>query len=988
MESTDKQQKNIDFSEFTGVTEILEPVLKSNSKDEASVNMSSLDSKVVKALQSSGHAELASTIEGKSDSFLHELVKNPEDLEVQEEKHSSRGFFSFFGTSMLGFFSILLVGFGVVYIFFPETDETGTELLSARAEAAAVTLQPKKFTSSGHVAQDNEFEIAFTGTAADDIEDNITIEPPVKFAVDVKEDNGKTVVLVTPETNLERSTEYKISLAGGVILADGSDLSEPISWTMMVEPDLQVLATSPRDSVEDVALDSQIEVSLSSSNVTIESFADNFVISPEIRGEFTRIGNKMVFMPTENFAPNSEYEITITNSLSDDSESKMLEDYAFSFKTGNSDSRGEEVVQNGFYWSDGSTDALVNSGSEISLGLEVAGDAVGKDYTFELLKANSESAISEISKNHSNPTELATNLIAIAEDFATESVKVGEGPYVYTKSGLENGVYVISVNAKKGSDDEMLSKIVVVSDLEVVYEIKDGKTTGIVYSDNDLVPVKGAQISAVSDSGTTKNIGTTDESGKFSANTSPVVFIKSSESTYFISDSLNPSDQVAFEYDNSSDYETFLSQYSTEVKKGEVLNFDAIVTKASENNKKPIPEVRIVASTSRYLPWYDFTSGNNVYNKLLTLDEVGQYASDNFIIPFDLKSESINVFYIIDQKIVGVHELIIADNAPKSKITTSSQYDHYLSGESVVVKVKGLSGNNEIRLFRTKTETSDTQNSKEISGLKSFGDLVEIVKVEDASFYSYQFTPYIQYNSANNYTYTVVVFENGAIASDHQVLVSKDQTSMEVSVKETQIYDGGKVIIDIASVDSIDKSAVAGADFEIEVVRNWVEYEQIINESSILPTMASAKSTTVFSQEELKTDENGLFKMELNDLAQGSYTVIVKYSNVMDEHDKSFHVISVVPQLLNEAFIGGYSENKSVPIPDVNTEVENTSKSIFFGYLNSGDIFTKSTALQIDKNKSLDFTSMGIKTDDFKVLCLLSLNNDKTVTRSCVVLGE
>lgn len=206
----------------------------------------------------------------------------------------------------------------------------------------ALTTKPSMISINIKATETGDYGIkqntSFVIEIADDVDEKtvgkaVTVEPDFDFSTEVEE--GKIVII--PEEELKEDQVYKIKIEKGSRLSDNMRLSEDVVWTFVTEPSFEVLGLTPRDGSSAPA-DTAIEVEFSYNDVNIESFKENFTVTPFIDGEFRRVGGKIVLIPSNDLVVNAAYVVKISTGVKTDSGKTLDSDYSATFTVESEDS--------------------------------------------------------------------------------------------------------------------------------------------------------------------------------------------------------------------------------------------------------------------------------------------------------------------------------------------------------------------------------------------------------------------------------------------------------------------------------------------------------------------------------------------------------------------------------------------------------------------------------------------------------------------------
>lgn len=194
--------------------------------------------------------------------------------------------------------------------------------------------------------------------SSEKIAENIEIYPPIEYKVEIE--NGTLSVI--PNDNLLPDTIYSIKLAQGTELSEGSVLEDEMLWMFVTEPTLNLITTYPLDLSTNVAVSDEIVFEFSRFDLDLQSFEDNFTITPDVEGKFYKLGNKIKFVPNESLIGGISYEVRLNKDFSANSGKSLQEETVITFVTDSNGNKDNVYVN----LNDGCFSNLNNSDLSIS----------------------------------------------------------------------------------------------------------------------------------------------------------------------------------------------------------------------------------------------------------------------------------------------------------------------------------------------------------------------------------------------------------------------------------------------------------------------------------------------------------------------------------------------------------------------------------------------------------------------------------------------
>lgn len=957
-------KQNLDFSKFERLISKLYFVMDSNQKDEKGQDMRMLDKRMAEMLAEGGETELANSIAEKAGIDADFSSGN------REGDEKSKRFFipSWLMTSLIGFMSILLVGFGLANILFIDPGAQPEDNLASDAtDIPVITLKPKNITESGFIAQDNEFLIQFEGSLDDEqLEERIKVEPEIAFEIEVKEEDGETTIVVKPAEELHKDTSYKISIAESLTFSDGKKLEQDLSWVLNVEPSFKVLNTYPENNQTDIPLDSYIQFDLNQT-IETEDLEGAISIEPKLEGILTSQGNKYIFIPSEKLSPDEEYLVSIDKSLAGES-GELGEDYQFAFKT-----KGVEASLQGLSWIN-KDQVEIAGGQIVAEVVNPAGElSPHSSVRFVLQKVSLTNGVTHIIENSSDLTALPGSLQSVNSSTQTLRDKA-----VYQYEAGEEGVYLLT--ASVGFEGETITKYFIKSNLYLVGEDSGEFSEGYAYDAKSLQPVKSAVVKSYL-AGELIGESKTGEDGKFSTIKGDLLTVESEEGLGLLSSSLSPSYFSAWDQEQESPYKSVLIQDSNQYAVGDTVYFDIYLYDVDGTN--PNGGVRVIIAKNDSLKWYELDTDQVVYDQIHYANE--GWISDGLNLPD--QGEDLFIYAIVDNLSAGIHRLdfdhSIAQSKPDLSVEISKSF--YFVGESITASFVG-EGEAVVSVYKRAIPTLPEDSSSQKS--LAFGELVEKKDLNLDETKQYSFTPLFDGVSGVGYTYTVTI--TPAVVSDQKQYLGQPQYSTVEVYRDPYKFDlhldkpiaelGESIIADIESREIINRSKLGEVNFDLKVVRHQLEYERFVSggdQSVIIGGRFYGISTSeniVLDKTGLQTDADGIFKMELDDMQPGIYDIVLTYAETEVSFDGAIFVPDQESRLL-ELGIGSKF--------DMTFEISENDNPLLKLGENSEDRVVVYWMDQILRSAPLDKTSGVEISSGSALLCIVGEDENQILSRSC-----
>lgn len=163
-----------------------------------------------------------------------------------------------------------------------------------------------------------------------------SIEPKVSGEVKV---DGNALTF-TPTEKLERSREYRVTLAQTAASTTGLKLQRDVTFRFTTAGFLQVASTQPSSSAQNVTVDTPITVAFNRPVVPLVGTDDQaslpqpLVITPTVTGKGEWVNTSLyTFTPTNGLAASTAYTVTVKAGLEDTTGGMLSEPFTFTFRT-------------------------------------------------------------------------------------------------------------------------------------------------------------------------------------------------------------------------------------------------------------------------------------------------------------------------------------------------------------------------------------------------------------------------------------------------------------------------------------------------------------------------------------------------------------------------------------------------------------------------------------------------------------------------------
>ncbi len=310
----------------------IEELVKKLRKVESSEDLSPLDAKVADKIENKAVSEE----ENKSNLSLAEQIRK-KSTKFNKNRNTNGSGRKIIWASLATLSTFLFV-VGVLFMTgilkFPWGEKSSISDYRAMPSAPQMSMQPSNYTQSGYLTAENEFAMEIDGEIKGSLTKIIKIEPEVEFEIsELKSEEGKQKLTISPVGDLEEGQEYKIIIPSGTQFSNGAVLINDLVWSYTVNPKFALLGSTPRNGREDVPYDSTIELEFNKNNIDMESVRQNIDIFPEIEGKFTQYGTKVVFAPSRPMTINTAYTVLIRRGIKSLEGEEISYDSKLSFKT-------------------------------------------------------------------------------------------------------------------------------------------------------------------------------------------------------------------------------------------------------------------------------------------------------------------------------------------------------------------------------------------------------------------------------------------------------------------------------------------------------------------------------------------------------------------------------------------------------------------------------------------------------------------------------
>ncbi len=741
----------------------------------------------------------------------------------------------------------------------------------------------------------------------------VSISPDVPADIEVSSDLKS--LIVKPLEELKPDTEYTVTLRKGTMFNDGSSLPRDYAWVFWTEPVFAVTGITPRDGSTTAPVDTSIEVEFTHKDIDIVTFQDYFTVEPAIAGRFEQYNKKIIFLPSSNLVPGTEYKVTVREGFNNSKGEGISSGATSRFKVGYQTSDEKYLPHPSMSWSDSSP--IISTTREPWIGIrsyELTGP-----ITFTLYQADKDDLLASMRNYRWSLNEKPSSLGEAVREFSLTPQQAN-----FFEIDLDGyGIYLLEAN--NSSYGRSIYKYLVFSPLGAVYSESISAAQTWVFDMNTKKPVGGADVVYYDLKGTSQAIGSgkTDSNGYFRMNSSDVDFaIISYAGNYVVGGSKIKHEWYSSEvFDDGTDltHRAFVLTDRPLYKAGDTLNFNAILRKEIDMNYS-IPEKRVVTVRlgDKSYWWYGLAQ-LPYYEETFEVSKDFGTVSGSISLPGNIPTGTHNLSVYVDGKSVGGSTIVVSEyEKPLYSYNLSVDKTRAFAGEKLKVTITGKDysgdpaseqsvGLSVVQIYNIhNTEVSWAESSEDLQGLP-WGStntvLHEIVTLDPQghteieiplSLYAYQ-------NGFVTYRITLWSQENYTELDSKRVTVAESTHGLFVKASETSVQedDGNKIQFKTARIWDLEPEG--GVRVKYSVRRSWTEWEESgqtyydpVTKANKPIYSASTVHSDVLYDKELTTDAQGMAEITMSDLKHGSYTVTADFYHGTSQYMRRFAYVFYV----------------------------------------------------------------------------------------------
>ncbi|MDP4109786.1 MAG: Ig-like domain-containing protein, partial [Bacillota bacterium] len=222
--------------------------------------------------------------------------------------------------------------------------------------------------NTGHgIDADTDFVITCSsGMGEKELEKSLVVTPSSDYTL---KKQGKDKYLL----------KFSKELAADSIISFSDDGSgKRRSWAFQTENVFKVVSVLPSDRINNVPVNTGIEVTLS--YLDVANFEESFSIEPKVSGKFEKHGKTYVFAP-DSLKTDTLYTVKIDKGLASSGGEKLKQDYVFSFRT-----QKETPADGRYIYVSGDIAETFASGIAPVIEVYSSGDFKNTDFNVKLFK--------------------------------------------------------------------------------------------------------------------------------------------------------------------------------------------------------------------------------------------------------------------------------------------------------------------------------------------------------------------------------------------------------------------------------------------------------------------------------------------------------------------------------------------------------------------------------------------------------------------------
>jgi alpha-2-macroglobulin len=858
---------------------------------------SRIDYKLAQRLDSSGYHHLSEEVQRiaerkKSGSFLSTLA-------FLHNRTPAQWLGMGVGAMGLSLLFCGLVSFALIYY-------RGTDIPILRnfAEQAPplLALSKAEETEYGVVASDNVFTIAIQSDTVFrtlGLANKVTVNPPFDFNIEVSEDNSSLSVI--PSEALNPGTEYTVTVRKGTMFSNGTSLSENVVWAFRTEPEFAITGITPRDGTDGAPIDAAIEIEFTHRDLDVARFQEYFDISPAVEGRFEQHGKTIVFLPSENLIPLSQYMVTVSSGFTNEQGSAIPESVTSTFRVSSFDSTDKYVPHPMMSWSEYTP--ILSTTQEPWIGMysyDLTGDMnvtlysaqpaalvdVMKEYTWQIFEKPESDHIEKIREY--------TMSVADSDFFNVDL--------------NDYGIYLLEVYNE--SYGRSIYKFLIYSPLGIVFS-EANDTTRIWLSDmNTKAPVGGGTVSFYD----------------FSTSDVPVYEAETDENGYMVMDEAG-GDFVLVEHlgnyavggtygqndywwysgipwnpggSDTNDYRAYVYTDRPLYRPGDTVHFKAIV-RHEHDMVYSLPENKQVTLRmgERSFLWSGLSNLSD-YEETFSLSKDFGTLMGDFVIPSNIGPGYRQLNAYVDETWVGSASFNIAEyEKPRYLYSLSLDKTLAVEGDSLNIVVSGTdyvgdpAAGQEVELLVEKYPVTSGSWIEDPEAFQSYSMgnsttvMSEMLTLDTDGRAQKTINLGIGGYDSGLGAYRAMIWskENYASHDSDSVLVANSTHGLFLKAEKAAVKQGASNQLTFRTAHVWDMESESGMRVKYDVTRSWTEW--VANGDYYDPLTKTRKplyrSTTVYADvlngQEVTTDAEGYGTVNLTSLERGSYTVVATYYN-------------------------------------------------------------------------------------------------------------
>jgi hypothetical protein len=830
------------------------------------------------------------TIETKLDALLIEKAA-AEGIEIKLKKPTNwvQLAAAFFGISLLG----TVMAVTVMFVPGPWTR------LFAKPQIVSMALSNVDFTFNGVTASSKQVTINSPKAvkSAQFVQASLVIEPDVPVSITLADDNKQ--IIVVPQEELAKGTNYKVTIKPGLLFTDGTYLANEQSWVIPTKAVFDVVSLSPRDGVQ-APRNATFEVSFSTDEFELSEAIKNITILPIIEGNFKKDASRVIFVPTKFLQSGGVYTIKVSKEMKDTEGTKISKDFVSTFaavkevdgKTVPASITMKQTIMN----IAGNPMQLLMTGTNVKK-VSVAIFAVNATEAKPYIDSYMVNGVF-------NPEPLLQGKKAVSTA-AYSGVKVEDSQdyeYALGFSKLAEGIYIVKTS--DSSNAQIRQYAVIFKSSLGIYTVKRASRTGVdawAFSYNSLAPEKEVEITAVgcNDQAVCPSVSSkTPDNGYAQVNTdSPITYVIATKGAGAAivypgnqyGEPYSYSQNVAYDYSLLAKIEVNKPVFTP----GSVAKYSVILRQKKDGEYKKLPEGQVftvaLCPYTSYDGYSGYASNTTLTARCISVKELKTSGESQLEDTTVLWNRREDLQLLVMQTIKGKEVIVASENLqvmevdkPQVTIDIASDKAHYVGDAPIKVSgrltnyVGAGIANKEVRVSFSFNGGSDDNFSIDDIAVRTNAEgnyAVELpAPLSKASSYAYSVWASVSTDDGDN-----TISDSTRIEWDRGDNVIYTVFNDEKEASSLPVDKTPKVKLNF--FDTLTNKGIANKKLSVKVSRTYsVEIsgtEAIYDEETgrtYIPTYYEQHVEDIFTRE-ITTDSSGNYTLDIPAVKEGQYHI-------------------------------------------------------------------------------------------------------------------